>query len=120
LNFLQEDLENSLEKASGQLNRIKSSTGQGDIEVQISIAPLKARLFRFSRFTHDQYFQVAALEDVIKEMKVSVMLLLKMEYKGNRFIQLIVYIPFFAGVFPSISILFLCKEFIFKLKLTIK
>ncbi|PNX81528.1 protein TIC 22 chloroplastic-like, partial [Trifolium pratense] len=47
--FRKEDLENSLEKASGQLNRIKSSTGQGDIEV-------------------------AALEDVIKEMKVSVML----------------------------------------------
>ncbi|CAJ2677520.1 protein TIC 22-like, chloroplastic [Trifolium pratense] len=42
--FRKEDLENSLEKASGQLNRIKSSTGQGDIEV-------------------------AALEDVIKEMK---------------------------------------------------
>ncbi|GAU48079.1 hypothetical protein TSUD_81390 [Trifolium subterraneum] len=42
--FRKEDLENSLEKASGQLNRIKSSTGQGDIEV-------------------------AALEDVINEMK---------------------------------------------------
>lgn len=36
LNVLQEDLENSLEKAAGQLNRIKS----GDIEVQISIVPL--------------------------------------------------------------------------------
>ncbi|KAL5053881.1 hypothetical protein RYX36_034563 [Vicia faba] len=42
--FRKEDLENSIEKASGQLNRVKLSTGQGDIEV-------------------------ASLEDVIKEMK---------------------------------------------------
>ncbi|XP_004504382.1 protein TIC 22-like, chloroplastic [Cicer arietinum] len=42
--FRKEDLENSLERASGQLNRIKHANGQGDIEV-------------------------TALEDVIKEMK---------------------------------------------------
>lgn len=70
MNFSQEDLENTLKSAAREQNKLNPTMRKGDIQVQTTMIPF----YVWPVVSEDSpwfIFQVATLEDVIKEMKVS-------------------------------------------------
>jgi len=96
MNFSQEDLENTLKSAAREQNKLNPTMRKGDIQVQTTMIPF----YVWPVVSEDSpwfIFQVATLEDVIKEMKVSVKVTVE---DGIHLTLCVCYSPFLReGIF---------------------